>query len=111
MTGQGLEGLGQDWILWIPSLWTVKHDRGGAWSTPRILGEVDRGKKEGALGTTGSLSSLFPLPSVPRALSFTLSPASKLPTRPSAKEASAEERGCKLTVTWVTPTNKDSGTF
>ena len=27
-----------------------------------------------------------------RALSFTLSPASKLPTRPSAKEASAEER-------------------
>ena len=38
------------------------------------------------------LSSLFPLPSVPGALSFTLSPASKLPTRPSAKEASAEER-------------------
>ena len=33
------------------------------------------------------------LPSVPRALSFTLSPASKLPTRPSAKEASAEEKG------------------
>ena len=29
---------------------------------------------------------------VPRALSFTLSPASKLPTWPSAKEASAEER-------------------
>ena len=39
------------------------------------------GEKEGALGTTGS-----------RALSFTLSPASKQPTRPSAKEASAEER-------------------
>ena len=53
------------------------------------VGEVDRGRKEGALGTT----SLFPLPSVARALSFTLSPASKLPTRPSAKEASAEESG------------------
>ena len=34
---------------------------------------------------------------VPRTLSFTLSPASKLPTRPSAKEASAEERGDTLT--------------
>ena len=63
------------------------------------MGEVDTGKKQGALGTTGRrkgeeprLSSLFPLPSVPRALSFTLSPASKLPTRPSAKEAFAEER-------------------
>ena len=32
------------------------------------------------------------LPSVPSALSFTLSPVSKLPTRPSAKEASAEVR-------------------
>ena len=46
-------------------------------------------------GKTESLSYLFALPSVPRALSFTLSPASKLPTRPSAKEASAEERGLR----------------
>ena len=58
------------------------------------------GEKEGSLGTTGRrkgeeprLSSLFPLPSVPRALSLNFSPASKLPTRPSAKEATVEERG------------------
>ena len=38
-------------------------------------------------GKGGSLSSLFPLPIVPRALSFSLSPAS-----PQHKEASAEER-------------------
>ena len=35
----------------------------------------------------GSLSSLFPLPIVPRMLSFSFSPAS-----PQHKEASAEER-------------------
>ena len=45
----------------------------------------DREKKEGALGTTGRRKG--------EDVSFTLSPASKLPTRPSAKEASAEERG------------------
>ena len=45
------------------------------------VGEVDRGNKQGSLG-----------PSVPRALSLTLSPASKLPTRPKAKEAYTEER-------------------
>ena len=51
------------------------------------MGEVDREKKQGALGTTGRRKS------VPRALSFTLSTASKLPTtRPKGKEASAEER-------------------
>ena len=38
-------------------------------------------------GNGGSLSSLFPLPIVPRALSFSFSPAS-----PQHKEASAEER-------------------
>ena len=52
--------------------------------------EVDRGKKEGALGTTGDGKA-----SVPRALSITLSPASKLPTRSSAKKASAEERDAR----------------
>ena len=44
---------------------------------------VDDGKREKA----GSLSSLFPLPIVPRALSFYFSPAS-----PQHKEVSAQER-------------------
>ena len=48
------------------------------------MGKVDRGKKKVRLGRRED--------SVPRALSFTLSSASKLPTRPCAKEASAEER-------------------
>ena len=47
------------------------------------MGEVDGEKKKVRLGRWED---------VPRALSFTLSPASKLPARPSAKEASAEER-------------------
>ena len=42
-------------------------------------------------GTLPSLSSLFPLPIVPRALSFSFSPAS-----PQHKKASAEERGVTL---------------
>ena len=61
------------------------------------MGEVDRVKKRRCTWDDGKTEKL---PSVPRALSFPLSPASKLPTRPmsakearSAKEASAEERG------------------
>ena len=42
-------------------------------------------------GTLPSLSSLFPLPIVPRALSFSFSPVS-----PQHKKASAEERGVTL---------------
>ena len=49
------------------------------------------------------VSSLFPLPIVPRALSFSFSPAS-----PQYKEASAEERGvvvyCKLPLIAPLPT-------
>ena len=52
------------------------------------MGEVDRGKNKVPLGRREDGKAR----SVPRWLSLTLSPASKLPTRPKAKEASAEER-------------------
>ena len=65
---------------------------------PRRLGRWT-GEKEGVLGDGGGgqgKKKVLLERRVPRALSFTFSPASKVPTRPrstrSAKEASAEER-------------------